>query len=66
KSNDLIMAVRVYEAFVHDQQASKLIAACIKSIEQHIALYRQMVGELRILNGQSGPDKNLPPTADEV
>ncbi len=66
KSNDLIMAVRVYDAFVHDQQASKLIAACIQCIEQHIALYGQMVDELRILNGQSGTDKNLPPTAGEV
>jgi hypothetical protein len=58
KSNDLIMAVKVYDAFVRDPKASELIAACIQRIEQHIELYVQMAGELRVLNGRalSGED----------
>ncbi len=61
KSNDLIMAVKVYDAFVHDPQASKLIMACLQLIEKHIMLYGQMVGELRVLNGRSGPGEKKPP-----
>ena len=62
KSNDLIMATKVYEAFVHDPQATELIAACIQRIEIHIELYGRMARELRELNGR-GPGENAPSKA---
>ncbi len=51
KSKDLILATRVYEAFIHDPQALELIAACIQHIEKHMGLYAQMATELRQLKG---------------
>ncbi len=62
KSHDLIMATKVYEAFVHDPQATELIAACIQSIEIHIELYGRMARELRELNSRERGD-NAPPKA---
>lgn len=55
KSNDLILATRVYEAFIRDPQALELIGACIQRIQEHIALYQEMAQELRRLNGGSLP-----------
>ena len=51
KSKDLILATRVYEAFINDPKALKLIAACIQRIEKHMGLYAQMAAELRQLKG---------------
>ena len=53
RSEDLILAIRVYEAFIRDPQARELIETCIQRIEKHIALYGQMALELRRLNGRS-------------
>jgi len=39
KSRDLIMSVKVYDAFIRDQEALTLIAKGIGYIEQHIAAY---------------------------
>jgi len=39
KSRDLIMAVKVYDAFIRDPEALTLIAKGIGYIEQHIAVY---------------------------
>lgn len=55
KSHDLILATRVYEAFIRDPQALELIDTCIQRIEKHIVLYGQMVFELRRLNGEPLP-----------
>ena len=65
KSNDLIMATKVYEAFVRDPLANELIAACIQRIEQHIDLYARMAIELRDLNGR-GSGENAPLKAVEA
>ena len=55
KSHDLILATRVYEAFIRDPKALELIDTCIQRIEKHILLYGQMVFELRRLNGEPLP-----------
>ena len=60
KSNDLIMATKVYEAFVRDPQASELITACIRRIEHHIELYGRMVHELRVLHDRAGSGGKAP------
>ena len=62
KSKDLIIATKVYEAFVRDPQATALIAACIQRIEMHIELYGRMARELRALNGR-GPGNHAPQKA---
>ena len=56
KSKDLILATRVYEAFIRDPQALELIDACIQRIEQHIVLYGRMAAELRQLKGGAATD----------
>lgn len=42
KSRDLIMAVKVYDAFIRDPEALALIAKGIGYIEQHIASYNAL------------------------
>lgn len=57
KSHDLILSIRVYEAFIRDPQVLDLIGACITRIEKHRTLYWQMAQELERLK------KNVSPTA---
>ncbi len=64
KSKDLILATRVYEAFIHDARALELIGACIQRIEQHIALYGKMAAELRQLKG--GTATNASPQGGHI
>ena len=52
KSHDLILSVRIYEAFIRDRQALELIATCIQRIEKHMALYQQMAQELQRILGE--------------
>lgn len=55
KSNDLILAIKVYDAFIRDPQALELIGACIDRIEKHRGLYLQMAQELeRLMTGRPG------------
>ncbi len=65
KSQDLILAARVYEAFIRDPRALDLIAACIDRIEKHRALYLEMAQELTRLKQRLRPaaaaDKSLTP-----
>jgi hypothetical protein len=66
KSNDLILSIRVYEAFIRAPQVLELIGACIVRIEKHRALYLQMTAELGRLKKKLRPttasaDKSLTP-----
>ena len=58
KSHDLILSIRIYEAYIRDPRALELIGACIQRIEKHMALYEQMAQELRQMIGgtQAGGD----------
>ena len=51
KSHNLILSVKIYEAFIRDPQALELIAACIQRIEKHMALYQQMAQALHQMIG---------------
>jgi hypothetical protein len=55
RSNDLIMATRVYEAFIRDPHALQLIGTCIDHIEKNRELYLKMVHELENLAGSVSP-----------
>lgn len=61
KSHDLILSIRVYEAFVRDTRALELIGACIQRIEKHMALYAQMAQELRqMIDGKQAGGDTIP------
>ena len=59
RSKDLILATRVYEAFIRDPKALELIAACIQHIEKHIVLYGQMALEMKRLKGGTASIEGL-------
>lgn len=55
KTQDLILSIKVYEAFIRDAQALGIIDECIQRIEKHITLYQRMAKELRGRNGGPKP-----------
>jgi len=44
KSKDLVMAIKVYDAFIQDPEALALIDKGIRHIEQHMDLYEALYG----------------------
>ena len=60
KSHNLILSIRIYEAFIGDARALELIGACIQRIEKHMALYEQMAQELRQLIGGTQARDTIP------
>lgn len=58
RSHDLILATRVYEAFIRDPQALELIGACISRIEKNRTLFLQMAQELKRLKTVSAISGN--------
>ncbi len=63
RTKDLVLATKVYEAFIQDPQARELIDTCLQRIQQHIDLYEQMALELGRLNGsQVSIDRQSSPT----
>jgi hypothetical protein len=61
KSQDLILAIKVYDAFIHDPAALALIAKGIEHIEQNVATFGALYDLMLPLANR--PEK--PPTAGE-
>jgi hypothetical protein len=54
KSKDLIMAIKVYEAFIRDAKALDLIAKGIAHIERNVAIYDRLQEEMTPLANPPG------------
>jgi hypothetical protein len=62
QSNDLVLSIKVYDAFIRDPQALALIGACMNRIEKHRGLYLQMAQELkRLRTGRAERDDPAEP-----
>jgi hypothetical protein len=63
KSEDLILAIKVYDAFIRDQEALSLIEKGIRHIQQNIAHYDALQAYMRPMANpprpQEGPQESI-------
>ena len=64
KTRDLVLQIKVYDAFIHDRQAQSAIAQSLELLEAHIQSYGEIMA--RIGAYRNPAERNEPPESDRV